>query len=214
MVEVHIYDMGRPMNAFSVFSVQRRDDFQPLDLTRFAYRTEDSIYLAHGPYYVEIVSTDPFDGRTSMLKSLAERFIRDTPVKSEMIEQLALFPTENLTRGGVSMISRDAFGFEGLDNVFTAAYTLKGGEATAWLSKRKTSEEARELSRRLHAYFKDYGGENIEPDVPIEGARMIEIMDSFELMFSIGEYAAGVHEAPTREVAEKIAGRLAASLRK
>ena len=41
---------------------------------------------------------------------------------------------------------------------------------------------------------------------------MIEIMGTFDLMFSVGEYFAGVHEAPTQKQAEDIAEILAASM--
>ena len=43
---------------------------------------------------------------------------------------------------------------------------------------------------------------------------MIEIMGTFDLMFSMGGYFAGVHEAPSQKQAEKIAEMLAASLNK
>ena len=38
-------------------------------------------------------------------------------------------------------------------------------------------------------------------------------MGTFDLMFSIGGYFAGVHEAPTQKQAEELAEMLAASLR-
>jgi len=41
---------------------------------------------------------------------------------------------------------------------------------------------------------------------------MIEIMGTFDLMFPMGEYLAGVHEAPSQRQVEKIAEMLAASL--
>ena len=195
MIEVSIFHMGSLLNAFSVFSLQRRDNAQVIDVTAFAYQTENTVYLVHGPYYVEILWIQPLDGDISFLKSLAEQFVRDTPVKERELPQLARFPLENLVRGSTSMISKDAFGLNSLDNVFTAEYKVDEDRATAYFSKRKTDQDARGLVVGLHTYFKNYGGRDVKPGIALQDTRMIEIMGSFDLMFSVGPYFAGVHEA-------------------
>jgi hypothetical protein len=212
MIEVNIYHMGSILNAFSVFSLQRRDNAQAIDVTRFAYQTENTVYLVHGPFYMEILWILPLDGGISVLKLLAEQFVRETPIKGEDLPQLALFPAQNRVKGSVSLISKDAFGFEPLDNVFTAEYVVDQERVTAYISKRKTAQEAGALVTRLHKYFKNFGGRTIQPNIANRDARMIEIMGTFDLMFSMGEYFAGVHEAPTQKQAEEIAEMLAASL--
>jgi hypothetical protein len=110
------------------------------------------------------------------------------------------------------MIAGDAFGFEGLDNVFTVAYDTEGGHSTAYVSRRKTAQEARALVSELHRFFEQFGGRPVETTIPIKGVRIIEIMGTFEVMFSYNEYFVGVHEAPGRKQAEKIAVLLAGSL--
>ena len=79
-------------------------------------------------------------------------------------------------------------------------------DVRAWVEKAKTEGKIN--------FFAQYGGRNIETDIGVEGARMIEIMGTFEIMFSSGEYFAGVHEAPDRNQALKIALLLAESLKK
>ena len=214
MIEVNAYHMGGILNAFSVFSLQRRDNAQAIDIARFAYQTENTVYLVHGPFYVEILWILPLDGEISMLKLLAEQFVRETSIKGEDLPQLALFPPKNLIKGSASLISNDAFGFEPLDNVFTAEYMVDRNRATAYISKRKTAQEARALVTGLHTYFKNFGGRTIQANISIQDVRMIEIMGTFDLMFSMGGYFAGVHEAPSQKQAEKIAEMLAASLNK
>jgi len=214
IIEINLYHMGDLINAFSVFSLQRRDTAQTIDVAPFAYQTDNTIYMVHGSYYVEILSTMPSGTHNSMLKQLAERFIRDTPVEKKNLHLLSVFPPENLVKGSASIIARDAFGFDLLDNVFTVAYDADAGRSTAYVSKRKTAEEARVLASKLHSFFAQYGGRSIETGIGVEGAQMIEIMGTFEVMFSFGEYFAGVHEAPDRKQAEKVAVLLAGSLKK
>jgi uncharacterized protein DUF6599 len=212
MLEVNTYHMGVMLNAFSVFSLQRRDDAQAIDVTSFAYRTENAMYLVHGPYYLEILWIQPLDGDISLLKALAQQFVRDTPIKGEDLPDLAIFPSQHLVKGSASIILRHAFGFDPLDNVFTADYRVGQELATAYISKRNTLQEARNLVSGLHTYVKNFGGKNVKPNIPVKDARMIEIMGSFDLMFSMGEYFAGVHQASNRKLAEETAEMLAASL--
>jgi len=212
MIEINIYHMGSILNAFSVFSLQGRDNVQAIDVTRFAYQTENTVYLVHGPFYVEILWILPLDGQISTLKLLAEQFVRETRIKGEDLPQLTLFPPGNLVKGSVSMISKHAFGFDPLDNIFTAEYRAGEDRVTAYISKRKTPQEAKALVIGLHTYFMNYNGRIVQPNIAIQDARMIELMGAFDFMFSMGRYFAGVHEAPTQKQAEKIAEMLAASL--
>jgi len=212
IIEVNVYHMGSLVNAFSVFSRQRRDSAQTIDVTPLAYQTDSTVYLVHGPFYVEILSTLPPGTGHSLLMQLAEQFVRNTPVAKADLLLLDLFPPERLVKGSASMIAGDAFGFEGLDNVFLVAYDTEGGHSTAYVSRRKTAADARALVNELYRFFAQYGGTPVETTIPIEGVRMIEIMGTFEVMFSYKDYVAGVHEAPGRKQAEKIAVLLAGSL--
>ena len=112
----------------------------------------------------------------------------------------------------MSLIAKNAFGFDGLDRVFSATYNIDGGKITAFISKQKNSQEAKNLAIGLHKYFITFGGKDIKPDVAIKDAKMVEIMGTFEIMFSLNSYLAGVHEASTKIQAEAMAEVLAAKL--
>lgn len=212
MYEVYIYDMGDELNAFSVYSMQRIEGAPKVDLAQFAYQTENSLYMVHGPYYVELISVTPSKDMLSRLTSLAKNFIKDTPVKTKSIEALGLFPKENLDQDSISMIAKNAFGYERLDRVFTATYTIDESKVTVFISKRKTAREAKSLAIGFHKYFTTFGGKDIEPDVTIKDAKMVETMGTFDIMFALNSYFAGVHEASTKKQAEKLAEILAKKL--
>ena len=213
VIEVNQYHMGGLMNAFSIFSLQRRESAQTIDVTPFAYQTDSSIHMVHGPYYVEILASPPSGSLLPKMRQLAEQFIRDTPVKEENLHLLAAFPPENQVKGSAAMIAGDAFGYDRLDNVFTVAYETDSNRSIAYVSKRKTARDARAMVNGLHNFFVQYGGRSIETHIDVEGTKMVEIMGAFEIMFSYGEYFAGVHEAPDRKQAEKVAEMLANSLK-
>jgi len=56
-LEWFVYDMGTLPQAFSVFSTQRRAEGETLDLTDFAYRTQNAVYFVSGSNYVEAVAS-------------------------------------------------------------------------------------------------------------------------------------------------------------
>jgi len=212
-IEVNIYDMGNLVNAFSVFSLQQRDDAMPIDVTPMAYQTENATYFVHGQYYVEIISMVPLGARMTMLSQMARQFVKDTPVQSAEIQELMLFPKEYQIKGSTTMIPKDAFGFDGLDQVFTVAYQLGQDKVIAYISKRNTPVDSAKLVKGLYAYFKDFGANDVKVNHSIKGARMIEIMGTYEYMFSINNFFAGVHEAPSQKQAQRLAEMLADSLK-
>jgi hypothetical protein len=78
----------------------------------------------------------------------------------------------------------------------------------AYLSLRGTSEEAKELASAYVKYLLAYGGQNIEKPLPIKDARLIMILDTYEIVFFTDSYLAGVRDAATINQAEKLAIRL------
>ena len=111
------------------------------------------------------------------------------------------------------MISSDAFGFNRLDQIFTAVYKLGDAEVMAFLSRRKTIEEAAELAQAYLEFLIAFGGRHIEIDLPIAGAKMIDILDTYEVIFSQGHFLAGVREAQDRNQAQELAIRLYTKLK-
>ena len=213
MVEIYIYHMGDGLNAFSVFSRQRRGDGQKLGFAPFAYQTKNALYMFHGPYYVEMISMVPSETVLSKLIVLAKQFITDNPVDRRTIEGLGFFPQENLDSESITMIAKNAFGFKLLDRVFTATYSSEEGSSTAFISRRKTPQKAKRLALQFFQYFTTYGGKEIEPDVTVKGAKMVEIMDRFIIIFSLNTYVAGIYEAPTISEAQTLTERLVQKIR-
>jgi hypothetical protein len=207
-MEVFIYDMGTGQNAFSVYSAQRRDDARSLELTQYSYETNNALFLVHGVYYLEIIASEASKTIFQPVKQLAQDFIRNTRAETKSIAEEDLFPKLDLVENSISLIASDAFGFERLDHVFTARYNPADAEAMAFLSNRKTKKDARELAAAYQEFLIAFGGRNVETDLPIEGAVMVEILETYEVIFSCGPYFAGVRELEDKHRARELAIRL------
>jgi Family of unknown function (DUF6599) len=207
-MEAFAYDMGNSQNAFSVFSAQRREDAASLDLTQNAYRTPNAVFLTHGRYYLEIIASKASEKVPQPVKVMAETFIRNTPAEAITVNETALFPKQEMVKNSIVLIASNAFGYDGYDKIYSAEYELNGQRLTGYLSHRRTPEEAGKLASAYAAFLLTYGGQNIKERLPIKDARMIRILDTYEIIFSHGSYLAGVREAATVDQAKTLAGWL------
>jgi len=212
-IEAFVYDMGAAPNAYAVFSQQRRSDGIPLEFSEFAYQADNALFLAHGRFYLELVASGTDNSLLDSLQALARGFIARRPTAGAAIAERELFPREGLSEAGIRLIPADAFGASGLDRVFTAGYAADGGEMTAFLSRRESPEAAADTARSYVDFLRAYGGEVSLVDTPVEGTAVIRILDMHTVVFNQGLFLAGVHEAPEREKALELAGRLAAKLK-
>jgi hypothetical protein len=216
-MEWFVYDMGRLPPAFSVFSLQRRAEAQPLDLTPFAYQTRNALFFVCGRYYVEAVTAMPTEPMMAAMRAMARQFVAANPPGAMRIPELELFPPENLEAGSQGLQVADAFGFDGFTNVFTAQYHLPGGATSAgvlaFLERTKTPAEAATLREAYRAFLLANGGKEIETGDAASLGKPINFMDNVEIVFAEDNLVAGVHAAPDAASAAKIARSLADSLR-
>lgn len=203
-MEVFVYEMGGMRSAFSVFSSQRRADARDDPFTRFAYHSQNALFFVHGQYYVEIVAST--ESMLPEMLAYGQRFVSLQPAQTGgEVSEVALFPTSGLDTGSISLLSSDVFGFEGLDQVFVASYTLDGVQMTAFVSLRKDEEEAAALASSYHRFLLRNGGVEAESAGSIPGLKVVSLLDTFELVFVRGRYLAGIHEADKPDLALRLA---------
>ena len=207
-LEVFVYDMQTPQNAFSVFSAQRREDAQTLDVAQYAYQTPNALFFVHGPFYVEVVASDISETIIQPMIAFAETFLAKHPIQDQTIGERELFPEEGLIQTSIALVSADAFGYDRFDQIFTATYKLQDSELMAYYSRRKAPREAQELASSYRDFLIAFGGKTAESDLAIKTAEMIYILDTYEIVFSHGPYLAGVREAVDQQPAKDLAVRL------
>lgn len=206
-IELSIYTMRDPADAFSVFSLQRRKDSKPLKMEGgvSAYRTEDAVFFAAGPDYFEITSSSQglMDDMTTLARELAKAQPRSGALRTE-----SFFPKQSLDPSSISLHMKDVFSFSGLDRVYTAVYTDRGGQVTAFISRRKSPKEAADLAAAYGRFLLENGGTAVGeiPDAP--GSKLYKVFDTYEVVMYRGPYFAGSHEVDKLESAKTIAMRV------
>jgi hypothetical protein len=211
-LERYVYDMGSSRGAFAVFSAQRRPEAEPLSLAPDAYRAGNGLFMAHGRFYVEIIAADLAAHLLSRMEDLARRFVDSHPQGLLAPDERVFLPAEDRLADGMSVIAANAFGIDGLDWIYTARYRRDAAEATAFVARRATGEEAEASAAAFAAYFEEFGGERISPPKGHPSLRAFAVFDSVEIVFALGPYLGGVHEAANREYAFLLAERLRRNL--
>lgn len=232
-LELFLYDMAAPANAFAVFSAQRRPGFARMELGDHAYLAGNALFFAQGPFYAEIIADSAVPGTAEALERLARLLAARLPrtrtgagdpggsggepagssSPGAALAETALFPAEGLKPDTVRLMASDAFGMQGLSGVYSGEYRLPAGEATAFLARRSSPAEAREQASGFARFILDNGGAELRPPEGLpEGARMLDALGDFELVFASGPWLAGVHGAANPAVALELGRAVAASL--
>ncbi len=214
-VEVFIYDMGSPRNAFAVFSGQRRPDSSPINLTANAYTTANALFFTQGRYYVEIVGDRASSALQNTLKTYATALLEKIPAEGGGAkDRTKLFPKEGLALDTVRLSAADTFGLAGFNNVLTGEYKLKDGYATAFVAERDSPEQAQKEATKYREFLLANGYKKIQPPGAPQGAEVLTLGNSsFEIILVQGKILAGVHDASSPEIAVDLAKKLITGLK-
>jgi len=207
-VEVFIYDMGSAQNAFAVFSGQRRPGSPSIPLTANAYATANAWFFTKGRFYVEIVADRASEALKSSLEAYATALLAKIPAEGEKTNEAALFPKEGLAPDTVRLCAADTFGCEGLSNMLTGEYSLKGGKATAFMARRDTPGQAQAEARRYLDFLAANGYQKVQTPGSPADLPVLVLDNSFEIVFVQESTMAGVHDATSREAALELAIKL------
>ena len=211
-VDVYLYDMCAPPNAYAVFSGQRRPGAPSLPLTANAYATANALFFTAGQFYVEIVADRAAAGLQSSLEAYAAALLAKLPAPGDKSDAAALFPKAGLIRESVRLCAADTFSLEGLNNVLTGEYSLPDGTATGFLAVRDTPEQARAEAQRYQEFLAANGYQKVAAPGAPPAAPVFVLDNSFEMVFVEGRTLAGVHDATSLAAARELAGQLRQAL--
>jgi hypothetical protein len=148
------------------------------------------------------------------MRLFAEAFKRNIKVETKSMDERDLFPSTGLEQNSIVLIPDNAFGYEGFDRVYIAGYKINGADLTAFISRRKTPQQAEKLASAYQRFLLAFGGEKQASNPLIANASVVMILDTYEIIFSQGPYIAGVREAADTAQAIGLAVTLKKNLEK
>jgi len=201
-MELYLFDMGNARNAFSIYSMQKRPGVESADGLKFGYKTSNSLYFACGKYYAEFIGFSESGELVKTMTQIAKDIQTSLQVDNAAIPEFALFPQQGMVPDSFKLYTKNAFGFEGLTDTFTAQYDIDGQPVTAFLSRRSTPAEASDVLSKYHKFLLENSGR----DIPINSSQIkyVDIEGSIEIIFSQGPFVGGIHEVEKNQLNEKL----------
>jgi len=197
-VELSVYDMGNPTNAFGIFSVERFQGDLPLDLGRLSYLSDSNAYIWKGKHYITIVVSESTEEFKQISLDLASKVTAALIDSGEQVWGLSALPQDHLITDSVQYFKVDALGLDFMQNTYMAEY-LKG-ETTikAFLSQQDSPEVALDMVERYAEYCQEYG-QGYTRTIK-KGAEFVlcDMGGIFDVIFQKGRIVCGVISANNR----------------
>jgi hypothetical protein len=200
-IDLSIYDMGNPTNAFGVFSTERSQEAPTVKLGRAGYRSDANYFIWKGQYYIQIISSDTTDMFRQTGMTLARRVSDSLTDSGEPVWGLTALPLADRIPQSVRYFKVNAMGLEFMRSTYTAEYRKGDTIVTVFLSRHKTATSAQDAVARYIGYAKNFG-EGIDAmtvkDVDLVACNMGGIYD---VAFQKGRLVGGVSSVENRELA-------------
>ena len=212
-INLSIYDMGKPTNAFGVFSAERSEGESPLDLGRAGYRSDANYFIWKGQYYVRIINSEVTDELQRIGMDLAQKMTAFLTDSGEQVWGLAALPLKDQVSGSVQYFKVDAMGLEFMRNTYIAEYRKSGTKVTAFLSRHDSAESARGNLDRYAEFAKKYG-KGVDR-LRVGGVKLVscDMGGSYDVVFHKGRLMGGVSSVEDRGLAIRVAIELWQQLR-
>jgi len=207
-VEVSVFDMGNPTNAFGIFSVERFQGDPPLDLGRLSYCSDSNAYIWKGKYYITIVVSDSTEEFQQISLDLANKVSAALIDSGERVWGLSALPQDNLITDSVQYFKVDAMGLDFMQNTYTAEYLKGKTTIKTFLSQQASLDAALDLVERYAEYSQEYG--QGYKRTKIDGAEFVlcDMGGTFDVIFQKGRIVSGVLSANHQDRALEIASDL------
>jgi len=211
-IDVSVFDMGRPVQAFGVFSVERTEGLPAFVLGREGYRSEASYFFWKGRYYVQVIPSGK-DGTIAQVsldvaKAVEKKLIDD----NEPVWGLTALPERDRIPGTVQYFVVDAMSLDFMKDTYIALYRKGDAKVMAFLSKKPSRDAAAKTLASYESYLKNFGkimGKRETSDYTMVTGNM---GGAFDVVFRKKNLIGGVSMVNDQSVAEKAAADLLTAL--
>lgn len=211
-IDIYLYDMGKAVQAFGIFSVERTEDLPALALGREGYRSEASYFFWKGRYYVQVLASTKGSDIAEVGLTVARVLEKRLKDNGEAIWGFKALPEKDRVPGSVQYFAKDAMSLDFMKETYIALYKKGDAKVTAFVSKQPSRDAAAKTLASYEAHMNKYGKLLDARDV--EGSRLLtaDMGGAFDVVFSKGSLIGGVTMVEERAMAERAALDMLAGL--
>jgi len=207
-LELSIYDMGNPTNAFGAFSAERSPETPSVELGRAGNRSDANYFIWKGRYYIRIISSEATDAFQRIGLALARRVTHTLTDSGEPVWGLTGLPLVDRIPQSVRYFKVNAMGLEFMRNTYTAEYRKGNSVVTAFLSAHSTVKSAQDTVARYAGYAKKFGEGTDQVAAGSVELAICNMGGSYDVVFYKGQLMSGVSSVEDRDLAVRSAVEL------
>jgi len=171
-IDVFVFWMDTPLNAFGIFSLEREALAQLVDFAADGYRSEMGYFFRVGRAYVQIIASSTDDTVMESARTYASALAAELPKNISGLEARMRLPVTGQISGTLTYLQSNAYGHASLKNVFEAKYWYEGLSLTYFAKQAESVAEARVIWDELSGFYGKYG--EIKSRREIAGAEVLE----------------------------------------
>ena len=205
LIELTIFNMLTPINAFGVFSGERTEITSQLRFGRDSYCLGANYSIWKGPFYIQINASGTTDELHRACLELAEKLTENLNDSGQPVWGLETLPADNLVPQSIQYFLVDALGHIFLKNTFTAKYYKYNIEIPVFLSHQNSPESVIKVLSGFTNFTSKYGkGNEIISEDGIE-VLICDMGEFYDIIFQKGLFIGGVTEMKDKNLGMKAA---------
>jgi len=212
-IDIYVFDMGKPAQAFGVFSVERSEGLPTVALGREGYRAEASYFFWKGRYYVQVLASNKGTKLAQVGLNVAGTLEKRLKDDGEPIWGLTALPETDRIPGTVQYFMTDAMSLDFMKDTYVAQYRKGGAKVMAFVSKQPSPDAAAKTLTSYEAYLTKFGKVIGKQETDIYTSVTGDMGGTFDVVFRKGRLIGGVSMVESQSIAEKAAMDLMAFLR-
>ncbi len=160
-LDIYLFRMDSPLNAFGIFSAERDDSGAPLEFVDDGYESEMGYFLRRGDIYVQTLASSTKPEVMSLALAYTKALVQSLPADDSGMEGRSFLPAEAQIPGSLTYINDNAYGQAALSSVFEARYQAGDQELTYFVKSCADGSEAKEIFGSVTEFYNNYGSEQV-----------------------------------------------------
>ena len=153
-VTVEVYRYQTPTHAFGIYSQERLNTANFLDIGAQGYIEDEILNFITGPYYVKITGYKIESGGEGVLSSFAKRISENFEEKGALPDLLNFFPPDGKVKNSEKFIAKNFLGYSFLHSAFTADYEISGTKFLLFVIEGKETSDCKGMVQKYLQHTK------------------------------------------------------------
>ena len=152
-ITIDVYDMGKPENAFGIYSTLRYPEARFVNIGVEGFRSEATLDFWKGRYYVHVSTCAEREGIAKEVELLGRKTAALIHGTAAPPRETAFFPSGGLKPHSARFVPRNVFGHSFFRNAYLAQYEIGGHPTLVFFMRYQNSRGAQAALKAYKSYL-------------------------------------------------------------